>query len=111
MVNEAWLFTFWHWTHSCDVNAVENYLKKYNVFVTEIIWRNDVCTGKTLFLNIVYRDKFEDNVVISVRFSFMELKSCTLELQKSNIIISTAKLLQTKQLCDLREKTELPITL
>ena len=27
MVNEAWLFTFCHWTHGCDVNVVKNYLK------------------------------------------------------------------------------------
>ena len=27
MVNEASLFTFWHWTHGCDVNVVKNYLK------------------------------------------------------------------------------------
>ena len=26
MVNEAWLFTFCHWTHGCDVNVVKNYL-------------------------------------------------------------------------------------
>ena len=46
-------------------------------------------------------------------FCFMELKRCTTEFQRSNfiIIISTVKLLQTKQLCDLREVTELPITL
>ena len=25
MVNEAWLFTFCHWTHGCDVNVVKNY--------------------------------------------------------------------------------------
>ena len=33
MVNEAWLFTFWHWTHGCDVNIVKNYLKKWPVKV------------------------------------------------------------------------------
>ena len=27
MVNEAWLFTFCHWTHGCDVSVVKNYLK------------------------------------------------------------------------------------
>ena len=27
MVNEAWLLTFCHWTHGCDVNVVKNYLK------------------------------------------------------------------------------------
>ena len=26
IVNEAWLFTFCHWTHGCDVNVVNNYL-------------------------------------------------------------------------------------
>ena len=28
MVNEAWLFTFCHWTHGCDINVVKNYLKR-----------------------------------------------------------------------------------
>ena len=27
MVNVAWLFTFYHWTHGCDVNVVKNHLK------------------------------------------------------------------------------------
>ena len=26
MVNEAWLFTIYHWTHGCDINVVKNYL-------------------------------------------------------------------------------------
>ena len=26
MFNEAWLFTFGHWTHGCDISVVKNYL-------------------------------------------------------------------------------------
>ena len=28
MINEAWLFTFCHWTHGCDINIVKNYLER-----------------------------------------------------------------------------------
>ena len=31
MVNEAWLFTFYHWTHGCDVSIVKNYLNFHRI--------------------------------------------------------------------------------
>ena len=34
IVNEARLFTFWHWTHGCDVNVVKNYLNIIGSFVS-----------------------------------------------------------------------------
>ena len=36
MVNEAWLFTFCHWTHGCDVIVVKNYLKLTISFVEQL---------------------------------------------------------------------------
>ena len=41
MVNEAWLFTFWHWTHGCDVNVVKNYLNYEIKAFFEILHEND----------------------------------------------------------------------
>ena len=80
-----------HTTAQCTNCLPNTHVKKYNVWVWERIWPNDVCTGKTFSFVVASPDKFGDNAVISVHFSFMLIKKLHRGVSKV-IILSTAKL-------------------